>query len=309
MFPAAWLSLAAQLFVNTGQGYPLGESQLRYLEAKGVHGVRQDIHWSPAIREAVVFEFRDTPLVPLFVIHGQSTEEVLRHAGDVIGLIRKFGYADRRPILEVLNEPNYQDQPPSSYWGSHPEEFGQLVWRVWDMIRRVEPRIRCVSGGIGASDKRGREYLRRAVPFFPPPDASGTCAVGYHAYRPEQGPWSRHSSGFTSREQEWAALESVAGGRAIWQTEVGYHTAGQTICPLASMPSFCVTTALSEEEAANRLEGELEFNDRHGVGVFVIYKLLSGPDASYHDDNYGLLTRDGLEKESARRLSAWAKRH
>jgi len=75
------------------------------------------------------------------------------------------------------------------------------------------------------------------------------------------------------------------------------------------MPSFCLTIGLSQTEAADRLEGELDFNVRHGVGVFVIYKLLSGPDPTYHDDNYGLLTRDGLEKEAARRLSAWVKRH
>jgi hypothetical protein len=117
--------------------------------------------------------------------------------------------------------------------------------------------------------------------------------VGFHRYPRGMDPAKPHRR-FRSREAEWEALIELARQRPVACTEFGHHTAPRPY-------RIFFRKRVSDAEAADHVEYDLDFFERHGCVLAAVYQLNDGVrDVAV--DRYGIRRADGTLKEVARRI-------
>lgn len=285
-----------RLFINAGFGEPIGASTLEWIRHAGFDGVRQDVP-SQALAASLCAEFSSTPLTPIFLVGGgqMGLEEPGTHP-DVLAELayhvaieaQRLGLFDRAQpaAIELGNEPNVDGER----YADAPDVFARFVREGAARIRAVSPRAVVVSGGISNIDRRGLEYLERAIRSGFPDE----CVIGYHSYRTTTTPETPHE-GFDTRGEEFARLTQLAGGRPIWCTECGWHTAPSTVrSGLFGLRRRQVR--FTDEQVADFFEREAALHARHGADVFAWFQLNDGGDPRHHEDAFGIRRASGEVK-------------
>lgn len=193
--------------------------------------------------------------------------------------------------LEVGNEPDRAGK-----WGKTPRDYGKLVAAAAELAWEQAPDLQVVSGGIATTSPDAIAWLAEAVRMMPP-----EVRVGFHPYRHLSQPPGLARPGYTSREAEYRALRTAAQGRALWATEVGWHTAPRG----RAFPLCFTSTRWSDGEVAAFLREELRINAAQDVDVCCIYQLQDGPNAGDPEQCFGIRRITGQLKPSAYVVREW----
>lgn len=284
-----------QLYLNAGFGEPLGVQFLKTLPRRGFVGIRQDIPNS-AVAEPLLREIADAHLHPVLLIGGgkmNSSPSTIAMLAEYVALIaQRLGLTGRKPALEIGNEP---DIAPG--YADHPEQFAEAVCLAHERVQAVSDRFLVVTGGISTTGRANLDYLKRAIEYGLPEDV----VIGYHTYRTTRQP-QEPLKGFLSRDAEFAELKRIAGGREIWNTEIGWHTAQSTI-RFGPMKMCKRKIQFSDEQVADFAEREVHLNAAYGSLGLVWFQLNDGPTDNY-EDRFGIRRLDGTWKPVADRLAS-----
>lgn len=270
--------------VNAGFGNPIGVEPLAQLHsALKFSVIRQDILSDDPfdIEHRLVAEFlpysRPTQsLLPLWIVGSDYTRAHLS-LDEIIHRAQTVDTICHRLQLPCAIEP--MNEPDATSMSAH--TFGNLVAGV----AAVCPHSTIVSGGITSTSKRALAYLSEAATFIPL-----TAVIGFHSYR--SGPPDSTLPGFSSRHEEFRELKSIAAGRRIWNTEVGWSDHEKHG---GFIPSLC-GRRLSQEEVADNLRREIEWNSVYGAEVLIVFQHRDGRGAQEH---FGIFDIEGKPKRSA----------
>lgn len=256
----------------------------------GFDGVRTDVRRegdAGALVANVTAAGRDGLLIaPVDVADIDQTLAVV----EAIAIAAKVSRAPELIALEVGNEPDR-----SGRWRHDAAGFGRLVAAAAELAWAQLPDLQVVSGGIATLSREALDWLALAMPYIP-----RNVAVGYHPYRQTAPGIPR--KGFASRAAEFAELRRLAGPRAIWNTEIGFHTA-----PRPNGFPLCFTkTARSETEVAAYLREEMRLNARAGAEVACVYQLNCGSAwRTESEDAFGVRRPDGSLRPAAYVAREW----
>lgn len=254
----------------------------------GFAGIRTDVR-RPSDAAPLVANVAGCAAYGLFIADARS------RADTCLAIVEALAQAIRplaRPqmlAIEVGNEPDRDGR-----WRADPAGYGQLVQRACDVVRRLAPGAPVVTGGIGTLSPDALRWLGLALAHVP-----RDVAVGYHPYR-DGGPRVPRP-GYSSREAEMQALATVAGGRALWCTEIGWSTAPRR----RDFPLCFTRTAWSDGEVAAFLREELRIEERSLAEVACVYQLQDGPHATEMEDRFGIRRTDGALKPAAYAAREW----
>lgn len=281
--------------INAGFGAPIAH-EFDLLHALGFEIVRQDFRpefTDDRIRRLVT-EFSRTPLRLLALIgggrigrrYGNRTEphELADLARRVVRAAGEAGVSDC--WIEVGNEP---DLAHADY-RTRPQDFAVAIQQTHAAVRAAGFGGPVVSGGISNLSRSSLRYLERMLEAGLPPDV----LLGFHRYPKGTSP-REPQEGFGSRDEEWRALQRLAGGRMVACTEVGHHTAPRRYRMWGLIPA---TRRVSDEEAAGHLLYDLCFFRERGCVLAVVYQLNDGPSDT-PVNRYGIRRRDGTWKPAA----------
>lgn len=192
--------------------------------------------------------------------------------------------------IEIGNEPNIAEEP----YRSNPAALTRSILTAWNVMqkdRRIKD-TRLVVGGIMNTDKGGQAYLEEVLRGLP-----GQVIVGYHTYRQWDKP-AKPSKGYRTREEEFGHLIDIAGGRELWNTEIGWHTAKE------KKHFWSKPKGLSKEEVFERLKGEARFNYNAGAKVYTVFQLNCGPGDTYEDE-FGIREFDRVTLRPSSGIAQW----
>jgi hypothetical protein len=267
------------------------QSEFAGIAAHGFTLIRQDVYGQgdPAAVPALVAECAGAPVQMIFLIGGghictpdgtQRIEpdelavwtEAVVDAATAAGVV---GYA-----IEVGNEPDIAHPD----YADHPADFAEAIRLCHIAARGAGFQGAFITGGISNLNRRGLGYLAGMLGAsrFPTFDV----IIGFHRY-PEagRGPFAPHR-GFTSREDEWEALQNLVSQSGVACTEFGYHTA-------ASEP-----ITLTDADVANAVLWDLAFYRERRVPLAVVYQLNDGVMDDWIN-RYGVRTTAGTWKPVA----------
>jgi hypothetical protein len=286
-----------RVFLNAGFGRPLGADLLRLLRERGFAGIRQNVPNAAAAPE-LCRELAAAALQPILLLTtepqgdlpGTPPTDIPALAAHVAQVAEGFGLFDgpHPAALEVGNEPDRTFEGRSAL-------FAETVSRARDAIRKVSAKAHVIIGGITSPNRKRLDYLASAMTHGMPLD----CIVGYHTYRP-RAPESA-AQGFKTRDNEFAHLRHIAGGRPIWCTEAGWHTA-PFIERYGPGGIFKRTHHYTDVQVAEFVEREARLNARQGALGFVWYQLNDGQNEAEGLDRHGIRRLDGAWKPVAERL-------
>jgi len=279
-------------YINAGFGEPIGITDLLLLQQLGFHGVRQDV---PEGREEVLIrEFADPRinLRPLFLVNGgkmtEGAPEAGRRATFLSLLMYEMGIEGE---IEIGNEPNIAE----SRYKNNPSYFRESFSTAREILDR-DPRLteqRLVVGGIMTTDRGGLEYLSEVVRGLPV-----KCHIGYHTYRTTTKP-SVPQKGFSTREDEFTELISIAGGRELWNTEIGWHTAKSKTGLFG-----CRSVQLSEYQVFDYLKEEARYNEHAGAKVFTVFQLNDGL-SDHYEARFGIRRVNDSSLKPSAQIALW----
>lgn len=230
---------------------PLGPDLLASLKAIGVDGVRADCQNAGAEQAALVTrETLASGLLCLTIVADENDARLLP-AGSVV---------------EVLNEPNI------TIGGRAPVPAAEYRRRLFAVHAIAQQRGFSVWGGsIANLNRRGLDYARAIDPRTWPAGIGFT----FHSYRPSNGsPTSAHQ-GFSSRDQEMAALLTIIGARPHACSEFGWHTGNRLTGWWDRLTGR--SACLSLQQQADYTAAEWRFLERAGSRFGVLYQINSGP--------------------------------
>lgn len=270
-------------YLNAGFGSPLGQETLALISNLGFRGVRQDL--PPDQEVALIAEFapgNGHGLRPLFLVNGGKMVEgpgaAGRRAAHVARLMRDINVEGE---IEVGNEPNI-----SPRYGDRPQDVTTSVLEADEAIKAEGLAARLVLGGIMNTDRGGQDYLREMLERAP-----RDVIVGYHTYRQHTAP-HEPSKGFATRGAEFRQLQDIVGGREMWNTEIGWHTAKE------KKGWFGKPKGLTDEEVLGNLQAEAVYNARAGATVFTVFQLNDGP-GDHYESKFGIRTVSQVLKPSS----------
>lgn len=197
-------------------------------------------------------------------------------------------------FIEVGNEPDIGHPD----YTSRPADFGEAIRQTHAAVRAAGFVGPVVSGGVSNLSPERLNYLAQMVGSGLPPDV----VLGFHRYPHRLGPEVPHP-GFSSREAEWARLQSIAAGRAVACTEFGHHTAIRKHGFLGLQK-----TRLSDQTVAEHITFDLTFFHDRGCLIAAVYQLNDGPTDTAID-RYGIRRADGTPKPAATAISAFSAAH
>jgi len=249
----------------------------------GFCGIRQDIPRADAAPALITnIAWASAPL-SIALVNVRGTIDGTLETADEVAVAAKATGCDARLAIEVGNEEDINGR-----WGNDPRGYGHLVASVEDLLSVHAPRVRVVTAGIGTISRESLAWLAEAMPFVP-----ASVAVGYHPYR--SSPPGVPRKGYSSREAEFAALRAIAGDRALWCTEIGWHTAPRP----KGFPLCWMSERWSDSEVASFLRSELRLNAEAGAEAAFIFQLNDGADQKNREHRFGIRRMDGSLKPSA----------
>jgi hypothetical protein len=206
--------------------------------------------------------------------------------------------------IEVWNEPNIG---PYFSPGPDPVRYTALLKAAYRAVKRVDPKMRVISGGLFASSASGG-FAISDEQFLAGMYGAGARGymdgIGAHPYPTTQG-GAGGNYDIEATEDAIDRLRSIrdaAGdtGIRIWITEMGIST--------ASAPGF--PPGESESGQAQELLGLVKFvrNDGH-IPVALIHRLIDAPPnpsggaLGLVESGFGVFRADGVPKSSACALS------
>lgn len=278
-------------YLNAGFGHPIGIQDLLLIQQLGFSGVRQDC--VPENEELLVREFADprVKLRPLFLVNGGKMSEGPTAAGSRASYVSLLMYEmGVQGEIEVGNEPNIAEPR----YRNNPSLLRESISYAREIMDN-DPRLtetRLVVGGIMTTDKGGLDYLAETMRSMPP-----KVHVGYHTYRTTTKASTPHK-GFRSREGEFHALKDIAGGRELWNTEIGWHTAPSKVGIFG-----CKTVKLNDDQVYASLQEEAGYNRRAGAKVFTVFQLNDGPGEHY-EMKFGIRTVS-LDLKPSAQIAQW----
>lgn len=276
-------------FLNAGFGFPLGAETLDLIKSLGFAGIRQGIS-SPTDPVPLLEELVAAELQPIILTDTEDMEWLKFLALE----IRESGLlaANRpAPFVEITNEPDRTFAGTPEEWGDFVRDAADVFWT------HGGSRLKLVSGGITTTDQGRMDWLARGVGLLP-----RKIHVGYHTYRTTVTPSTAHA-GFASRDAEFARLKQIAGGRAIINTEIGWHTARSCV----NVPNLFSTCGgipfrkkvqFNDAQVAAFAAEELAINFRNGAEALTWYQLNDGPGNGY-EDHFGIRYLNGVLKPVA----------
>lgn len=279
-----------RVLLNAGFGSPLSLADWSLIHDLGFDGIRTDVlregdagglvaNVTAAHRDGLFIAPADVPLI----------DETLAVV-EAVAIAAKVSRAPELVALEVGNEPDR-----SGRWRHDAAGFGRLVAQAAGVAWSILPDLRVVSGGIATLSRDALAWLAQAAQHFP-----AEVAVGYHPYR--STPPGLPRDGFASRDAEFAELHRIAAGRAVWCTEVGFHTAPRS----RDFPLCFTRTRWSDSEVASFLRSELRFNAAAMAEVCCLYQLNDGAAwRTESEDAFGIRRVDGTLKPSAYVAREW----
>ena len=147
-----------------------------------------------------------------------------------------------------------------------PAAYGPAFVEIVDAIRRIDSLCNVVTAGISNTGKDAQRWIGSVNLQGRP------CTIGYHGYRTDDDPRPEApQKGFGSRDQEFDSLVRIAGGRPLWNTEVGFHTAERKR-GLFNHKKY----RLSDAEATSYLRRECDVSRKHAVGLTCVFQLNDG---------------------------------
>ncbi len=259
----------------------MGSDNLRRIRELGFWGVRQDVP-TPSSVEALLDDLTGSGLFPFFVAADEYA------AARLVRVARDRGWRPDVYAVDFMNEANRKTTAG---------QYAQMFADAESHLRDIEPELQLVFSGISSVTAQNVEWLRAALV-----GASSKAIVGFHSYRRETMPSPFDPQvGFKSRSQEFAELKTIAAGRSIWNTEVGWHTAQRE----SGSCFWKKRWRLSDTEVAANLREEIGLNKAAGVELLVIYQDRDGASDTA-EDRYGIRTADGELKPQAHVLEAFA---
>jgi hypothetical protein len=290
-----------KLYLSAGFGDAIGAETLDWIRTLGFAGVRRDVR--PDNAGDFCGEFVGTSLSPLFLVAGGQMADdgeaigpaaLAERAAQVASVVNDLGLFDTHgAAIELGNEPDIA----VPLYQSEPGRFAEAVAEGARRIRDINLNATVVSGGIGNTNRRGLNYLRRAIERGIPEDV----IIGYHAYHTTVPAQTPHE-GFASRDDEFERLKSVTGSRRLWCTEVGWHTA----------PSWKPIlwwkrrVQFNDEQVAEFTDYEVRLHQRHGAEVYTVFQINDGPDADAYEHRFGIRRMNGELKPVGGRIRGLA---
>lgn len=272
-----------KLYLNAGFGEPLPASDIDLIASLGYAGIRQNV---PSVETAVDLAknaLQSGQLEALFILPVEDPAVTHEIAHTLSRVLMDMDVA-QRAALEVGNE----EDLAGKRWTNDPQEWGKLVRDVasiaWQQTGGV---LRVVSGGISSLSRTATGWLEKSRV------RDLDVIVGYHQYR--STPPGHSLDGYSSRLHEFVHLELVSGGRPVWCTESGWHTAPRK----EGCWPFTRRWAYTDEQVTEFLSGEITYNRNAGAGVFVVYQLNDGPNPRNDQDRFGIRRADGSLKPQA----------
>lgn len=251
-------------------------------------GIRTDVRKpgdAPAIVSNVIAAGKDA----IFIAdHRQGPTACL----EIVTAIAAAIGPDARPNMLAVEVGNECDLPGP--FERNPQGFGKMVANAAEIVRGMAPTTTVVSGGISHCGVEKLRWLNAAMFYFPP-----DVAVGYHPYR-DSGP-EKGRPDYSSREEEFFALAGIAGGRPVWATEIGWHTAPRKKKGFLAHGHEWWT----DEQVAKFLVEELRREMLFGAEVMAIFQIHDGPDGQQAEHRFGIRRTDGTLKPSAFAVKEW----
>ncbi len=279
-------------YLNAGFGHPLGIESFLLIQQLGFDGIRADV--PEGGEEQIIREFADPrhSLRPIFLVNGGKMREGAQAAGSRATYVALLMYESGiQGEIEIGNEPNIaQDR-----YRHHPEYFGisfNIARGILDKDSRLTEQ-RLIVGGIMTTDKKGLDYLEKVVRGLPP-----KCHIGYHTYRSTTAP-NVPMKGFSQREDEFARLRGIAGGRELWNTEIGWHTAESKTGLFG-----CNKIQYSNETVYDYLRQEADYNRNAGAKAFTVFQLNDGP-TDHYENRFGIRTHPELALKPSSQIAKW----
>jgi hypothetical protein len=263
-----------KVYLNAGFGEPLVVEDRTLIKSLGFAGIRTDI-LNNGHADTIAAGLKESGLEAIFMTPDVADVPL------AVDAIRKQGFQSR-VVVEVGNEPDFTAI-------SAADLAAQIAAYV-----ALYPDIQFVSGGVS---HRGQNYLRQMIEAGLPE----SVIVGYHTYR--NTPPETPLPGYPSRQAEFAELKAIAGGRRIWCTECGWHTArfgGIRIGPI-----WIGAQRFSDAQVADFVERELALHQAADEDVFVLYQLNDGP-TDVAPNRYGIRRTDGTLKPVASVIAPYA---
>lgn len=265
--------------LNIPTTYRIAQSLLSEIAGFGFTHVRLDVPERSLIDD-FVRDYCEAPVIPLFILHDVALNEPLLDAA--LPLLGESGF-----WLQVFN-PDL-------------ERGRNLTLPIYiDGILAVHHDCRArgfrgpiLMGGTANPDASNRSWLSSAVLSMPP-----DVWVDEHRYAYKtQDDWSRPWPRYTSRSDENRTLRTLAGGRGIVRTEIGWHTAVEQIGLLGS-------TQLTDEEATANYVKDFTLYEADGLEAVFVFQLNDGPGDSW-GERQGIRTFEGQWKPQAHAVHRW----
>lgn len=255
----------------------------------GFAGVRVDVP-SADVVPGLVAAFDSVPtLVPLFIV-----DYTAPNVAELAQLVaRQASTALHEYAVELGNELNI---PGRGHPAVAARAYGLAFAGIECACRVIDPGVQLVTAGVFGLSQASIEWVRQVAAIVSP-----LAIVGFHPYREKNsdGPWTPWS-GYRSRAGEFAALWNAAGGRRLWATEVGWHTAPER----SGWWIFSKTSQLSDSQVLLNLRAEAGLNAQAGAEVTTVYQLNDGP-TNTGIDRYGIRNAAGAFKPQAQ-IGRWS---
>lgn len=271
--------------INAGFGDSI-RHEFALLRSLGFTFARQDLRhdFDDGKLSDRVEEFVGAGLTPLFLLAGGHVErsdksariephELAELAVKVVRNAAVCGLADY--WLEFGNEPDLAHPD----YAKRPEDFAEAIRQARNAVRGEGFGGLLISGGISNLNERGLKYLAAMMKSGIPEDV----AVGFHRYPDGLSPSVPHE-GFKTRDDEWARLTALAGGRPLACTEVGHHTAPRRVGKLGQKKR------ISDSDSAQHMSFDLAYFRDKNCLLTAVYQLNDGQDPEEHLDRYGIRT-------------------
>lgn len=289
------------IFLNAGFGDPLPIDTCRDIKAMGFDGIRTDaLYYGPHGHE------------PRLI--GPSTlDETARNAAEAglqiqwlisrpleTGLIDRFVAVSRVEQLAAAY-PEITHNFDVGLEGNHgpsPYPIGELV----ALINECRSAAKGLPVSACLTNNMGKAALAYAKACF---EHGLACdAIGLHPYKTTVEPWKpARGSGWTSREEEWAAWALLAEqhGIKLWAPEWGYHCGVSNVpAPgLAGKLGRKVKLSYTEDQQREFVAYELQDQLARGMEMTGVFQLNDAADAATnpnHEAHYGMRRADGSWK-------------
>jgi hypothetical protein len=278
-------------WINAGFGNVLGKVWLDKIHNLGFAGIRTDIdiRWKLVVDELGMYN----KLSPVFLfgggyMEGWTKDDFISYTTLVARHIIENGYFDDTTVyFEIGNEPDIAVRE----WRENPKWLNTTFWECYQAVKSIDKGIEIVTGGVSNLTQNALKWQEDFLLDKIPQNA----IVGFHRY-PNKYSITKPHDGFATREHEWNRLKSLTGEHRLFCTETGLSMGPYRVARSFPLCWLNENYWLTQQEQGTALEHEWNFYRRRDVVGMVWYQHLDGPDRNNIYDNYGLYTKNGVEK-------------